>query len=118
MHAVTLSEHGGTEVLDVQEADRPEPGGHELLVEVEAAGVNPVDTYFREGSYAPVPEDRVVRLPDGVDAAEAGAAGVAHLMETGALSIEIPLTYGLGEADEAQRAVMEDSFLGKLVLEP
>ena len=126
MRAVRLSDHGGPEVLQVEEIERPDPGGHELLVEVAAAGVNPVDTYFRDGSYAPaglpftpgvdfagvvaevgeyvegfetgdrvygtgignagyqgayaeyatVPEDRVVHLPGGADATEAGAAGV------------------------------------------
>jgi len=44
--------------------------------------------------------------------------GVAHLMDAGALSIELARTYDLDEAGEAQRAVMEDSFLGKLVLVP
>jgi NADPH:quinone reductase len=53
MRAVRYHDHGGAEVLDVEETDRPEPGGHELLVRVEAASVNPVDTYFREGSYQP-----------------------------------------------------------------
>jgi len=126
MRAVRLADHGGPDVLEVAEVDRPEPGGHELLVEVAAAGVNPVDTYFRDGSYTPVslpftpgvdvagvvaavgeyvdgfaegdrvfgtgignaahqgayaeyatiPEDRVVALPDGADLTEAGAAGV------------------------------------------
>jgi len=127
MHAVRLTDHGGPEVLTVESVDRPEPNAHELLVEVAAAGVNPVDTYFRDGSYPPVslpftpgvdfagtvvehgnavegftegdrvfgtgignasfqgayaeyatvPSDRVVHLPDGVDTTEAGAAGVA-----------------------------------------
>ncbi|MFB6233197.1 MAG: NADPH:quinone reductase [Haloarculaceae archaeon] len=126
MQAVRLHEHGGRDALQVDEVDRPDPGGHELLVEVAAAGVNPVDTYFREGSYPPVglpfspgvdvagevaavgqyvegfevgegvygtgigndthqgayaeyavvPEDRLVHLPDGADPVEAGAAGV------------------------------------------
>ncbi|WP_122090565.1 NADPH:quinone reductase [Halalkalicoccus subterraneus] len=53
MRAVRYHDHGGPEVLDVDDIDRPEPGGHELLVRVEAAGVNPVDTYFREGSFQP-----------------------------------------------------------------
>lgn len=53
MRAVRYHDYGGPEVLDVEEIDRPEPGGHELLVRVEAASVNPVDTYFREGSYEP-----------------------------------------------------------------
>jgi NADPH:quinone reductase-like Zn-dependent oxidoreductase len=53
MRAVRYHEHGGTEVLQVDEIDRPTVGGGEVVVEVEAAGVNPVDTYFREGSYQP-----------------------------------------------------------------
>jgi NADPH:quinone reductase-like Zn-dependent oxidoreductase len=44
--------------------------------------------------------------------------GVAHLMATGALDIKLARTYGLSEAGEAQQAVVEDSFLGKLVIEP
>ncbi len=54
MRAVRLSEHGGPEELRVEEIDRPEPDDDQLLVEIEAAGVNPVDTYFRDGSYEPV----------------------------------------------------------------
>ncbi len=53
MHAVRYHEHGGPEVLTVDEVDRPEPRGTEVLLEVEAAGVNPVDTYFRTGDYTP-----------------------------------------------------------------
>jgi len=45
-------------------------------------------------------------------------SGIAHLMESGALSIEVAETYDLEEAPEAQRAVMEDSFAGKLVITP
>ncbi|WP_336037178.1 NADPH:quinone reductase [Halobacterium yunchengense] len=127
MRAVRLTEHGGPEVLHVEDVERPSPGPGELLVEVASAGVNPVDTYFRDGSYEPVglpftpgvdyagtvvetgpdvdgfavgdavygtgignagyqgayaeyatvPVDRTVVLPDGVDLTEAGAAGVA-----------------------------------------
>ncbi|MDF9746965.1 NADPH:quinone reductase [Natrinema salsiterrestre] len=127
MRAVRLHEHGDADVLQVDEIDRPDPAADELLIEVASAGVNPVDTYFRDGSYTPVdvpftpgvdfagtvvemgdtveafeagdrvygtgignggfqgsyaefatvPTDRVVHLPDGADATEAGAAGVA-----------------------------------------
>ncbi|MFB6310776.1 MAG: zinc-binding dehydrogenase, partial [Salinirussus sp.] len=45
-------------------------------------------------------------------------AGVAHLMGTGALDLQIEQRYSLDEAAAAQRAVMNDSFLGKLVVEP
>jgi NADPH2:quinone reductase len=53
MQAVRYHEHGGRDVLEVEDVNRPEPDEGEVLVDVEAAGVNPVDTYFREGSYAP-----------------------------------------------------------------
>jgi NADPH:quinone reductase-like Zn-dependent oxidoreductase len=43
--------------------------------------------------------------------------GIAHLMSEG-LSVEIARSYGLDEAAQAQRDVMDDSFLGKLVIEP
>jgi NADPH:quinone reductase-like Zn-dependent oxidoreductase len=75
MRAVRYDEHGGPEVLTVEDVERPEPGHGEVLVRVEAAGVNPVDTYFREGEY-PVPE-----LPwtPGSD-----AAGVVEAVSPGA----------------------------------
>jgi len=53
MRAVRFHEYGGPEVLTVDETDRPDPEGHDILVEIRAAGVNPVDTYFRDGSYEP-----------------------------------------------------------------
>ena len=54
MRAVRFHEHGGPEVLQVDSVETPDPGHGEVVVDIEAAGVNPVDTYFREGAY-PVP---------------------------------------------------------------
>ena len=53
MRAVRFHEHGGPDVLQVDETERPEATGHSVVIEVAGAGVNPVDTYFREGSYEP-----------------------------------------------------------------
>jgi len=53
MEAVRYHEHGDPDVLSVEEVERPEPGHGEVLVAVEAAAINPVDTYFREGSFPP-----------------------------------------------------------------
>ncbi|MCQ4333190.1 NADPH:quinone reductase [Natronomonas sp. F2-12] len=81
MRAVRLSEHGGPEALRVEETDRPDPGADQLLVEVDAAGVNPVDTYFRDGSYEPVGlpftpgvdfAGTVVECGDGVEGFDVG----------------------------------------------
>ncbi|QCJ46419.1 NADPH:quinone reductase [Haloprofundus sp. MHR1] len=54
MRAARFHEHGGPEVLTVDDVDSPEPGYGDVIVDVRAIGVNPVDTYFREGAY-PVP---------------------------------------------------------------
>lgn len=51
MHAIHVLEHGGPEVLQWAEVPRPAPGTGELLVRVEAAGVNYIDTYHRTGLY-------------------------------------------------------------------
>jgi len=49
MRAIVVSEFGGPEVLQVVDAERPSPIPTEVLVEVHAAGVNPVDWKTREG---------------------------------------------------------------------
>jgi NADPH:quinone reductase len=52
VRAVVVSRTGGPEVLEVQESPDPTPGPEQLLVDVEAAGVNFIDVYQREGRYA------------------------------------------------------------------
>lgn len=47
---------GGPEVIEREEFDPGPPGAGELLVAVEAVGLNFIDTYFRSGLYpAPIP---------------------------------------------------------------
>ena len=67
-------------MLTVDDADRPDPGRGEVRVDVRAAGVNPVDTYFREGSYDP-PELPMIPgsdLAGVVDAVGEGVEGFAE----------------------------------------
>ena len=49
MQAVVYERTGGPEVLTVREVPDPEPGDGEVLVDVEAVGVNFRDVYEREG---------------------------------------------------------------------
>jgi NADPH:quinone reductase-like Zn-dependent oxidoreductase len=49
MKAVRIHTYGGPEVLVHEEVPRPQPELGEVLVRVEAAGVNPVDWKIREG---------------------------------------------------------------------
>jgi NADPH:quinone reductase len=55
MNAVEISEFGGPEVLKVVERPTPSTGAGEVLVRVEAAGVNRPDLSQRAGKYAPPP---------------------------------------------------------------
>lgn len=49
MQAVQVDRIGGPEVLQLVELPRPEPGPTDVLVRIEAAGVNPVDWKTRAG---------------------------------------------------------------------
>jgi NADPH:quinone reductase-like Zn-dependent oxidoreductase len=49
MKAKTIRHYGGPEVLTLEEVGRPEPGEHEIIIRVRAAGVNPIDWKVREG---------------------------------------------------------------------
>ncbi len=55
MKAVQIHSLGGPEVLQFEETHRPEPGPHQVLVRVHAAGVNPADWKIREGKFGQVP---------------------------------------------------------------
>src|SRR5436309_7809966 len=55
MRAIRVNEFGGPEVLKVQDVPDPKPDSGQVLVRVKAAGVNPVDTYVRAGTYARKP---------------------------------------------------------------
>jgi NADPH:quinone reductase-like Zn-dependent oxidoreductase len=49
MKAVRMHEYGGPEVIVCEEVPRPEPAADEVMIHVQAAGVNPVDWKIREG---------------------------------------------------------------------
>lgn len=52
MKAIRMTEHGGPDVLRYEEVDPPVPGAGQVLVKVEAAGVNFIDVYHRTGLYS------------------------------------------------------------------
>src|SRR5690348_14897745 len=110
MRAVVFEQNGGPEVLECKDVSAPTPGEGEVLVDVEAVGINYRDVYERvgggygseppaiigvegagkihdtgervgwvgvPGSYAEqvaASRDRLVPLPDGVEAEVAAAA--------------------------------------------
>jgi NADPH2:quinone reductase len=51
MKAIQIHETGGPEVLDLAELPIPQPGPGQVLIRVEAVGVNFIEVYFRKGTY-------------------------------------------------------------------
>jgi NADPH:quinone reductase len=51
MRAIQITKTGGPEVLVYAEVPKPAPKAGEVLIAVEAVGVNFIDVYFREGRY-------------------------------------------------------------------
>ncbi len=54
VRTISLSQNGGPEVLTLIEVETPDPGVGHVRVRLEAAGVNFIDVYHREGAY-PLP---------------------------------------------------------------
>ena len=52
MKAILVPEFGGPEVLTLKEISTPSPAAGQVLVRIHAVGVNPYDTYMRNGTYA------------------------------------------------------------------
>ncbi len=55
MKAVRVHGFGGPEVLKLEDLPDPQPGPGQVRIRVAAVGVNPVDTYVRQGKYGPKP---------------------------------------------------------------
>lgn len=51
MHAVQITEYGDAGVLRMQELPDPQPSANDVVVRVEAAGLNFIDVYQRSGFY-------------------------------------------------------------------
>jgi NADPH:quinone reductase len=66
MQAIRVREFGEPEMMKVEEAPDLQAGDDQIVVDIQAAGVNPVDTYIRAGTYAVKPD---LPYTPGMDAA-------------------------------------------------
>lgn len=102
MKAIHVHEFGGPEVMKFEDAEDLTGGPGQILVEVRAAGVNPVDTTFRSGAH---PLSKSLKLPwtPGIDAA-------GEVIEVGA-GVE-----GFEVGDRVFGAAMTGSYAEKAAL--
>ena len=56
MKAIRYEQYGPASVLELKEVPRPAPGQNEVLVRVQAAGVNPIDWKLRSGRFRADPK--------------------------------------------------------------
>jgi NADPH2:quinone reductase len=66
MKAIVAHEFGGPEVMKIEDLPDLQPGPTQVVIRNHAAGVNPVDTYMRAGTYARKP---TLPFTPGLDAA-------------------------------------------------
>jgi len=83
MRAIRVREFGDPDVLRLEDLPEPRPIDDEVLVRVQAAGVNPVDTYVRAGAYGKLP---ALPYTPGSDAAGVRQDDGARVYVVGALS--------------------------------
>src|SRR5690349_21753590 len=79
MRAVWYDRQGpASDVLVCGELPTPEPGAYEVRVKLEAAGVNPSDTYRRRGPVPAMEYPRVITCSDGAGVVDRVGAMVAE----------------------------------------
>jgi len=71
MKAIVVHQFGGPDALNLEDVPDPTPGPAQILIRVQAIGVNPVDTYVRTGTYAIKPPLPYTPGSDGAGVVEA-----------------------------------------------
>lgn len=83
MKAAWIRSFGGPEVLEIRDAERPQPSPEEMLVRVHASGLNRADLLQRQGKYPP-PAGYPVEIPGIEFAGEIVQTGASvHKWKTG-----------------------------------
>ncbi|UPW00025.1 NADPH:quinone oxidoreductase family protein [Halorussus gelatinilyticus] len=76
MKRVEVTEFGGSDALEVTDAEKPEPGEGEVRIAVEAAGINFADIMQRRGHYVGGPEPTYVPGMEAAGTIDAVGDGV------------------------------------------
>lgn len=109
MKAIIVREFGAADVMKLEEIETPEPQENQVLVNIKAAGVNPVDTYIRSGTYAQKPDLPYTPGKDGAGIVEKTGATVTKFKAGDRV-----LTADAGSGTYAEFAVFAAKHLIKL----
>ena len=109
MKAIIVREFGAADVMKLEEISTPAPDENQVLVRIKAAGVNPVDTYIRSGTYAQKPDLPYTPGKDGAGIIEKTGANVTNFKAGDRV-----LTADAGSGTYAEFAVFEEKHLIKL----
>jgi NADPH2:quinone reductase len=106
MKAIRVRAFGGPDVLELTNVPDPHPGPGEVVVRLMAAGVNPVETYVRSGSYGRLPELPYTPGSDGAGVIFSVGPGVPAHIRSGQrvwVSGSLSGTYAEATACDAMR---------------
>jgi NADPH:quinone reductase len=125
MTVVAISKPGGPEVLIPETRPVPQPGPDEILIKVEAAGVNRPDVSQRAGSYPPPPgasdlpglevagevvavgaNARKHKLGDKVMSLVAGGGYAQYCIAQDAQAMAVPASFSIVEAGATPETLM------------
>lgn len=89
MKAVVVTRSGGPEVLEVRDLPEPQPGPGEVVVRVEAVGINFADTMSTRGTYSGMPPAPFVTGREFAGIVEATGERVMGYVQWGAAAEKI-----------------------------
>jgi NADPH2:quinone reductase len=99
MKAIVVREFGPPDVMKLEDVPEPHPAAGQVLIRVQAVGVNPVDTYIRSGLYPRKPElpytpgtdigGVVEAVGSGVSRFKAGDRVYAHAVDGGCAQLAL-----------------------------
>lgn len=96
MRAIRVTAFGGPEVLTLAEVPDPPPGSGQVRVRIHAAGVNPVETYIRTGTYAFKPALPYTPGSDGAGVVDAVGSDVTGLIPGDRVYLAGPMSASTG----------------------
>ena len=114
MRAIVVREFGASDVMKLESVPTPTPAAAQVLVRLRAAGVNPVETYIRAGTYARKPNLPYTPGADGAGLVEAVGAEVKDFKHGDRVYIAGDNVSLAGAGTYAEYALCSEAMLHRL----